>query len=72
MGAGPVDRSNAAARIVNSIQSLYQVSVNQTLVTEQLLRAFSNQFSMLASQPLSPEAQLYWNQQLQDTRFLNR
>ncbi|XP_028991900.1 uncharacterized protein abca12 [Betta splendens] len=69
MGAGPVNASDAAARIVNTVQSLYEVSVNQTLVTVQLIGAFSNQLSMLASQPLSPEAQLYWNQQLQDMYF---
>lgn len=72
MGVGPMAVSDAAARIVSTVQSLYQVSVNQTLVTEQLIRAFSNQLSMLASQPLSPEAQLYLNKQLQDMQLQNR
>uniref|UniRef100_A0A3Q1H078 ABC transporter domain-containing protein n=1 Tax=Anabas testudineus TaxID=64144 RepID=A0A3Q1H078_ANATE len=72
MGVGPMTVSDAAARIVSSVQCLYQVNVNRTLVTEQLIWAFSNHLSMLASEPLSPEAQLYWNNQLQDMQWQNR
>ncbi|XP_040913792.1 ATP-binding cassette sub-family A member 12 [Toxotes jaculatrix] len=71
MGVGPMTVSATAARIVKAIQSLYQVDVNQTRVTEQLIVAFSSQFSMLAGQPLSPEAQLYWYKQLQDMQLQN-
>uniref|UniRef100_A0A7N6BK81 ABC transporter domain-containing protein n=1 Tax=Anabas testudineus TaxID=64144 RepID=A0A7N6BK81_ANATE len=71
MGVGPMTVSDAAARIVSSVQCLYQVNVNRTLVTEQLIWAFSNHLSMLASEPLSPEAQLYWNNQLQDMQWQN-
>uniref|UniRef100_A0A3Q3MYZ7 ATP-binding cassette, sub-family A (ABC1), member 12 n=2 Tax=Mastacembelus armatus TaxID=205130 RepID=A0A3Q3MYZ7_9TELE len=60
-----------AARIVTTIESLYQVIVNQTLVIDQLVKAFSNQLSVLTGQPLTPEAQLYWHKQLQDLQLQN-
>lgn len=72
MDVGPMTVSATAARIVKTVQSLYQVSVNQTLVTEQLITAFCSQFSTLAGQPLSPEAKLYWYKQLQDMQLQNR
>uniref|UniRef100_A0A7N9AV98 ATP-binding cassette, sub-family A (ABC1), member 12 n=1 Tax=Mastacembelus armatus TaxID=205130 RepID=A0A7N9AV98_9TELE len=62
----PLGGSATAARIVTTIESLYQVIVNQTLVIDQLVKAFSNQLSVLTGQPLTPEAQLYWHKQLQD------
>ncbi|XP_040004739.1 ATP-binding cassette sub-family A member 12 [Xiphias gladius] len=71
MDVGPMTVSATAARIVKTVQSLYQVSVNQTLVTEQLITAFCSQFSTLAGQPLSPEAKLYWYKQLQDMQLQN-
>lgn len=61
-----------AARIVRAVQSYYQVSMNHTLVTQQLIMAFSSQLSMLAGQPLSPEAQLHWYNQLQHMQLQNR
>lgn len=72
MDVGPMTVSATAARIVKTVQSLYEVSINRTLVTEQLIMAFSRQFLMLAGQPLSPEAELYWYKQLQDMQLQNR
>ncbi|XP_042350102.1 glucosylceramide transporter ABCA12 [Plectropomus leopardus] len=71
MGVGPMTVSATAARIVRSIQSLYQVNINSTLVTAQLIEAFFSQLSELAGQPLSPEAQLHWYNQLQDMQMQN-
>ncbi|XP_044222425.1 glucosylceramide transporter ABCA12 [Thunnus albacares] len=68
---GPMTASAAAAKIVKSVQSLYQAYINRTLVTEQLIMAFSSQFTALAGQPLSPEAQLHWYMQLQDMQLQN-
>ncbi|XP_071381008.1 uncharacterized protein abca12 [Centroberyx affinis] len=69
MGVGPATASATAAKIVAAVQSLYQVNVNRSLVTEQLIMAFSSQLSMLAGQPLSPEAQLHWYKQFQDMQL---
>uniref|UniRef100_UPI003AAEC31A uncharacterized protein abca12 n=1 Tax=Centroberyx gerrardi TaxID=166262 RepID=UPI003AAEC31A len=69
MGVGPASASAAAAKIVAAVQSLYQVNVNRSLVTEQLIMVFSSQLSMLAGQPLSPEAQLHWYKQFQDMQL---
>ncbi|XP_049904471.1 glucosylceramide transporter ABCA12 isoform X1 [Epinephelus moara] len=71
MGVGPMTVSATAARIVRSIQSLYQVNINSTLVTGQLLEAFISQLSVLAGQPLSHEAQLHWFKQLQNMQLQN-
>uniref|UniRef100_A0A3Q3JQ42 ABC transporter domain-containing protein n=1 Tax=Monopterus albus TaxID=43700 RepID=A0A3Q3JQ42_MONAL len=68
-----VSRSIAtAARIVKTVQSLYQVWVNETLVTEQLIMAFSNEFSELFGHRLSPEVQLYWQRKPLSYVVLNR
>lgn len=64
--------SAAAARIVRTVQSLYQVNINSTLVTGKLISAFFSQLSQLAGRPLSPEAQLHWYKQLQDMQLQNR
>lgn len=72
MGLGPVTVGDTAASIVKTLQSLYQVSINRTLVAEQLIMALSSQLSVLAAQPLSPEAQLYLYKQLQDMQLQNR
>ncbi|XP_038576238.1 uncharacterized protein abca12 isoform X3 [Micropterus salmoides] len=71
MGLGPVTVGDTAASIVKTLQSLYQVSINRTLVAEQLIMALSSQLSVLAAQPLSPEAQLYLYKQLQDMQLQN-
>ncbi|KAL7385149.1 hypothetical protein ABVT39_016568 [Epinephelus coioides] len=71
MGVGPMTVSATAARIVRSIQSLYQVNINSTLVTGQLIEAFISQLSVLAGQPLSHEAQLHWFEQLQNMHLQN-
>ncbi|XP_050926506.1 LOW QUALITY PROTEIN: glucosylceramide transporter ABCA12 [Lates calcarifer] len=71
MDVGPVTVSAAAARIVMTVQLLYQASVNRTLVTQQLIMTFSSQLSMLTGQPMSPEDQLYWYKQLQDMQLQN-
>lgn len=69
---GPVTASTTAAKIVKSVKSFYQVNINRTLVIEQFIMAFCNQFSGLAGQPLSPEAQLYWYKEFQDMQLQNR
>ncbi|XP_060944020.1 uncharacterized protein abca12 [Limanda limanda] len=69
MGVGPVNAT--AARIAETMQALYLVVVNQSLVAEQLISALSKQLGMLAGRPLSQEAQLYWNKQLQDVQLQN-
>ncbi|XP_068429142.1 uncharacterized protein abca12 [Clinocottus analis] len=71
MGVGAMTVNATSARIVRTVQSLYQVSINSTLVSEQLIAAFFSQLSKLASQPLSPEAQLHWYKQLQDMQSQN-
>ncbi|XP_059199203.1 glucosylceramide transporter ABCA12 [Centropristis striata] len=70
-GMAPLTVSAVAARIVMAAQSLYHVEMNNTLVTDQLITAFFNQLSKLEGQPLSPEAQLHWYKQLQDTLLKN-
>lgn len=65
MGVGPMTVNATATRIVRNIQSLYQVSVNRTLVTYQLIKTFSDLLLNLTGQPLSTEATLHWYNQLQ-------
>ncbi|CAJ1079858.1 uncharacterized protein abca12 [Xyrichtys novacula] len=71
MGVGSMTVDATAARIVRTLQSLYQVSINRTLVAEKLIMTFSNHLNMLTGQPLSPEAQHYWYMQLQDMQLQN-
>uniref|UniRef100_A0A665XAY9 ATP-binding cassette, sub-family A (ABC1), member 12 n=1 Tax=Echeneis naucrates TaxID=173247 RepID=A0A665XAY9_ECHNA len=71
MGGRPMTANATAARIVKTIESLYQASVNTKHVTEQLIMTFFSQLSMLAGQPLSSEAQHQWFQQLQDMQLQN-
>ncbi|XP_070770245.1 uncharacterized protein abca12 [Enoplosus armatus] len=71
MGVGPMTVSATAARIAKTLQSLYQVNINRAHVTEQLIMAFASQLSLLAGQPLSPEAQLHWYKQLQVMQLQN-
>lgn len=72
MGVGPMTVNATADRIVKAVQFLYQASMNRTLVALQLFMNFSSQFSNLTGQPLSPEAQLHWYQQLQNVQLQNR
>ncbi|KAM7380664.1 hypothetical protein PAMP_003942 [Pampus punctatissimus] len=71
MNVDPMTASATAAKLVTSVQSLYQVFINRTLVTEQLIMAFSSQLTALTHQPLSPEAHLYWYKQLQVMQLQN-
>ncbi|KAG7227448.1 hypothetical protein INR49_005262 [Caranx melampygus] len=71
MGERPMTASATAARIVKNIQSLFQSNVNSARVTEQLIMTISSQFSMLTGQPLSPETQLYWQNQILDMQLQN-
>ncbi|XP_003445395.1 LOW QUALITY PROTEIN: ATP-binding cassette sub-family A member 12 [Oreochromis niloticus] len=68
---GPTNVSDTAARIVETAKSLYQVNINNILVINQLVMNFSNHLSMLVEQSMSPEAQLYWQNQLQDMQLQN-
>lgn len=72
MGVGPTTVNAMAERIVKTIQFLYQANMNHTLVAQQLFMNLSSQFSNLTGQPLSPEAQLHWHQQLQNIQLQNR
>lgn len=72
MNVGPMTASTAAAKIVNFVQSLYQVFIIRTGVTEQLIMAFSSQITALAGRPLSPEQQLYWYKQFENMQLQNR
>uniref|UniRef100_A0A8C3AW17 ATP binding cassette subfamily A member 12 n=1 Tax=Cyclopterus lumpus TaxID=8103 RepID=A0A8C3AW17_CYCLU len=72
MGVGPMTVNATSARIVRTVQSLYQVNMNSTVVAEQLIANFVSQLSKLASQPLSHEAQLHWYKQFQDMQLQNR
>lgn len=69
MDVGPMTVSAAAARIVSTVQALYQVNDNRTLVINQLIMTFSSQISILTDQPLSPEAQQHLYMQLQDMQL---
>lgn len=50
-----------AARIVNAIQSVYQVGTNQSLVIYQLVMAVYDQISQLLGQPLGTKAPMHWS-----------
>ncbi|XP_073329250.1 uncharacterized protein abca12 [Pagrus major] len=65
MGVRPMTVNATAARIVKTVQSLYQVNINNTLMTEQFIMAFCSQLTKLTGQPLNPEAQHRWLKQLQ-------
>ncbi|XP_065818444.1 glucosylceramide transporter ABCA12 [Labrus bergylta] len=71
MNMGPMTVDTTAERIAETLQSVYQVSLNRTHVAQTLIMTFSNHLSMLTGQPLSPEAQLHWQKQLQDLQLLN-
>ncbi|XP_076025938.1 uncharacterized protein abca12 [Genypterus blacodes] len=62
---GPATLNATAERIVRTLRSLYEVYINRTYVTEQLIMAFAHQLSNLGGQQLSHEAQLHWHMQLQ-------
>lgn len=72
MGMGPMTVTATAARIVKIVQSFYEASINRTLVTQGLIMTFSNQFSVLLGQPLNPEAQHHWYNQLQSLYLESR
>lgn len=50
-----------AARIVNAIQSVYQVGTNQSLVTYQLVMTVYDQISQLLGQPMTTKAPVHWS-----------
>uniref|UniRef100_A0A3P8QCK2 ABC transporter domain-containing protein n=1 Tax=Astatotilapia calliptera TaxID=8154 RepID=A0A3P8QCK2_ASTCA len=68
---GPTNVSDTAARIVETVKSLYQVNTNNVIVINQFVMNFSNHISMLVEQSMSPEEQLYWQNQLQDMQLQN-
>ncbi|KAM3607617.1 uncharacterized protein V6R79_010758 [Siganus canaliculatus] len=71
VGVEPLMANATAARIVKTVQSFYRVNINRTFVTQQLIMTFFNQFSILAGRPLSPEAQLFWYDQLERMQLQN-
>uniref|UniRef100_A0A8C4EJC6 ATP-binding cassette, sub-family A (ABC1), member 12 n=1 Tax=Dicentrarchus labrax TaxID=13489 RepID=A0A8C4EJC6_DICLA len=66
MDVAPVTVNATASRLVKIVQSIYQVIINRTVVTEHLIMTLTSQLSALTDQPLSPEAQHQWYNQLQD------
>lgn len=72
MGVGPMALNATAARMVEALRAVYQVSQSQSHVMEQLVMNISSQFFLLSGQPLSHEAQLHWIQQLQRLQLQNR
>lgn len=72
VGVGPMTVNATAAMIVRNIQSLYQVGVNRTLVTYQLVETLSDLLLNLTGQPLSTEAMLHWCNQLQIMQLQSR
>lgn len=72
MGVGPMALNATAARIVEAVRSIYQASLYQSHVTEQLVTNISSQLVLLSGRPLSHEAQLHWLQQLQKLQLQNR
>lgn len=64
-GVGPMSLNATAARIVNAIQSVYQVDTNQSLVTYQLIMTVYDQISQLLGQPLRTKARLGWSRPFQ-------
>ncbi|KAK5861274.1 hypothetical protein PBY51_022684 [Eleginops maclovinus] len=71
MGVGPMTISATAARIVESVQSLYHANINSSIVTQQLIMVIISQLSGFSGKPLRPEAELHWYKQLQDIQLLN-
>ncbi|XP_041662328.1 ATP-binding cassette sub-family A member 12 [Cheilinus undulatus] len=71
MNMGPMTVDATAERIVKTLQSIYQVSLNRSYVAQDLIMAFSSHLSMLTGRPLSAEAQLHWLKQLQKMQMLN-
>lgn len=69
---GPTTASATAARIVRTVRSLYEVNVNRSHVTEQLIMVFASQLSDLGGRPLSPEAELHLYMQLQQLQMQDR
>ncbi|RVE58101.1 hypothetical protein OJAV_G00205990 [Oryzias javanicus] len=72
MPSGSMSANEAADRIVETVQSLYEVSMNRSSVVEQFIMAVSDQLSVLGGQSLSPEAQSQWWSQLQGMEMQNR
>ncbi|XP_035533108.1 ATP-binding cassette sub-family A member 12 [Morone saxatilis] len=71
MDVGPVTVNATAARLVKIVHSIYQVIINRTVVTEHLIMTLTSQLCALTDQPLSPEAQHQWYNQLQDMQLQN-
>lgn len=72
MPTGSMSANGAADRIVKTVQSLYEVSMNRSLATELFIMAVSDQLSVLGGQSLSAEAQSQWWSQLQGMEMQNR
>lgn len=72
MGVGTMALNATAARMVEALRAVYQVSLSQSHALEQLVMNISSQFFLLSGQPLSHEAQLHWVQQLQMLQLQNR
>lgn len=72
MGVGPETVDAAAARIVKSIRSLYQVELNNTHITTELVTAVSMQLSSLTGQELRPEALHHLLRELEKMQLQDR
>ncbi|XP_068185436.1 glucosylceramide transporter ABCA12 [Antennarius striatus] len=58
---GPMTVNATVARVVNIVQTVYQITISSVLVTQQLVMNFSNEVNVLTGWPLSPEAQLHFS-----------
>lgn len=72
MSAGPMSANGAADRIVETVQSLYEVNMNRSFVIEQYIMAVSDRLSVMGGQSLSSEAQSHWWSQLQGMEMQKR
>ncbi|PWA31216.1 hypothetical protein CCH79_00002910, partial [Gambusia affinis] len=65
----PISVSLAAGSIVKTLQSLYHVSINRTVVIQQFIKTLSSQFLQLTGMHLSYEGHIYWYSLLQDMQL---
>lgn len=68
----PISVSLAAGSIVKTLQSLYHVSINRTVVIQQFIKTLSSQFLQLTGMHLSYEGHIYWYSLLQDMQLQSR
>ncbi|XP_068602787.1 glucosylceramide transporter ABCA12 [Brachionichthys hirsutus] len=68
---GPVTANATVARVVSMVHTVFQITINSTRVTQQLVMSFSNEVNVLTGWPLSPEAQLCFTNMIQHILLQN-